>query len=61
MANSFKISAHADGGASAKPPIDMSGDFPPHVSADSPSNFSPNCLEIISKVSDISKIRRRKT
>ena len=27
----------------ARPPIDMSGSFPVHVSAKSPSNISPNC------------------
>jgi hypothetical protein len=37
----------------------MSGNFPPHVSAESPSNISPNCLELISKVSEISRISKR--
>ena len=45
------ISAHADGGPRspsahagpfARPPISMSGNFLPHVSAESPSNISPN-------------------
>ena len=44
-----KIFAHADGGPrsrvcarrpSAQPPIDISGNFPAHVSAESPSKFS---------------------
>ena len=43
-------SAHAR--PSAQPPIDVSGNFPPHVSAESPSYISPNCLELISKVSE---------
>ena len=33
-------SAHAT--PSAQPPIDTSGNFPPHLSAESPSNISPN-------------------
>ena len=33
-------SAHAR--PSDRPPIDMSGKFLPHVSAESPSNISPN-------------------
>ena len=33
-------SAHAR--PSAQPPIDMSGNFPAHVSAESPSKFSKN-------------------
>jgi hypothetical protein len=57
----LKISAHADGvlapgsahaRPSAQPPIDMRGNFPTHVSAESPSYISPNCLELISKVSE---------
>ena len=38
---------------SARPPIDMSGNFPAHVSpvAESPSNISPNTSEVISEVS----------
>ena len=35
---------------SARPPIDMSGNFPAHVSAESPSNTSPNPSEVISEV-----------
>ena len=34
---------------SACPPIDTSGNFPPHVSAESPLNISPNLSEVISK------------
>ena len=54
-------SAHADGvlapgsahaGPSARPPINMSGNFPAHVSAESPSNISPNPTEVISEVSE---------
>ena len=56
-----KISAHADGGPrsrvahaipSAQPPIDVSGNFTAHVSAESPSNISPNPSEVISEVSE---------
>ena len=36
---------------SSHPPIDMSINFPAHMSAKSPSNISPNFLELISKVS----------
>ena len=43
-------SAHAR--PSARPPIDVSGNFPAHVSAESPSNISPNPSEVISKVSE---------
>jgi hypothetical protein len=43
-------SAHAR--PSARPPIDTSGNFPPHVSAESPSNISPNPSEVISEVSE---------
>ena len=28
---------------SAQPPIDTSGNFPAHLSAESPPNISPNC------------------
>ena len=35
-----------------QPPIDSSGNFPAHMSAESPSNISPNPLEVISKVSE---------
>ena len=41
-------SAHAR--PSARPPIDMSGTFPVHMSAESPSNISPNPSEVISEV-----------
>ena len=41
---------------SAQPPIDMSRNFPPHVSSELPSYIYPNCLELISNVSEISKI-----
>ena len=38
---------------SAHPPIDSSGNFPAHVSAESSSNISPNPSEVISKVSEL--------
>jgi hypothetical protein len=37
---------------STQPPIDTSGNFPAPVSAESPSNISPNPSEIISEVSE---------
>ena len=37
---------------SARPLIDVSGNFPTHVSAESPSNISPNPSEVISEVSE---------
>ena len=37
-------SAHAR--PSAQPPIDVSGNFPAHLSAESPSNISPNPSEV---------------
>ena len=43
-------SAHAR--TSARPPIDTSGNFPAHMSAESPSNISPNPSEVISEVSE---------
>jgi hypothetical protein len=43
-------SAHAR--PSAQPPIDVSGYFSAHVSAESPSNISPNPSEVISEVSE---------
>ena len=43
-------SAHAR--PSAQPPIDTSGHFPAHISAESPSNISPNPSEVISEVSE---------
>ena len=59
--NGEKISAHADGGPRspsahagpfARPPISMSGNFLAHMSAESPSNISPNPSEVISEVSE---------
>ena len=53
-------SASADGGPrsphaghSAQPPIGTSGNFPARVSAESPSNISPNPSEVISEVSEL--------
>ena len=43
-------SAHAR--PSAQPPIDVSGIFPAHLSAESPSNISPNPSEVISEDSE---------
>ena len=37
---------------SARPPIYMSGNFPAHMSAESPSNISSNTSEVISDVSE---------
>ena len=37
---------------SARPPIDTSRNFPAHMSAESPSNISPNPSEVISEVSE---------
>ena len=45
------VSVHA--GPSAQPPIVTSGIFPAHVSAESPSNISPNPLKFISEVSEL--------
>ena len=45
------VSAHA--GPSAQPPIGTSGKFPARVSAELPSNISPNPSEVISKVSEV--------
>ena len=44
-------SAHA--GPSAQPPIGTSINFPARVSAESPSNISPNPSEVISEVSEL--------
>ena len=44
------VSAHA--GPSAQPPIGTSGNFLPHLSAESPSNISPSPSKVISDVSD---------
>ena len=50
------MKVHAPGSAhlnpSARPSIDTSGNFPVHVSAESPSNISPNPSEVISEVSE---------
>ena len=43
-------SAHAR--PSLQPTIDVSGNFPAHLSAESLSYISHNCLELISKVSE---------
>ena len=43
-------SAHAR--PSACPPINTSGNFLAHMSAESPSNISPNPSEVISEVSE---------
>ena len=45
------VSAHA--GPSSPPPIGTSGNFPACVSAELPSNISPNPSEVISKVSEV--------
>ena len=41
-------SAHAR--PSAQPPINVSGNFPAHMSAESPLNIFPNTSEVISEV-----------
>ena len=57
-----KVSASANGvlapmfahaGPSAQPPIDMSGNFSAHVSAESSSNISPDPSEVISEISEL--------
>ncbi len=40
-------------GLSAQPPIGTSGNFPACVSAELPSNISPNPSEVISEVSEL--------
>ena len=40
--------------------IGVRGNFPPHMSAESPLNISPNCLELISKNSEISTTKNLK-
>ena len=45
------LTAHA--GPSAQPPIGTSRNFPARVSAESPSNISPNPSEVISEVSEL--------
>jgi hypothetical protein len=61
MCNKKKISARADGvlaprlfmlDVSAHSPIDTSGNFPAHMSAESPLNISLNLSEVISEVSE---------
>ena len=50
------MGVHAPGSAHARPfaqpPIDTSGNFPAHMSAESPSNISPNPSDVISEVSE---------
>ena len=57
LSPTIEISARANGrprsrlrmlDGSARPPIDTSGSFPAHVSAESPLNTSPNPSEVIS-------------
>ena len=52
----FEISTYADGSAHTRPSnlphIDIRGNFPTHMSAESPSNNSPNPSEVISKDSE---------
>ena len=48
------VSAHV--GLSTQPPIDVSGNFPAHSSAELPSNISPNPLEVISEISELHNI-----
>ena len=45
------VSAHA--GPSAQPPIDVSGNFSAHVSAESSLNISPDPSEVISEISEL--------
>jgi hypothetical protein len=40
---------NSGGNTSAQPPIDVSGNFLAHLSAESPSNISPNPSEVISQ------------
>ena len=42
------MSAHV--GPSAQPPIDVSGNFPAHMSAESSSNIFPDPSEVISEI-----------
>ena len=44
-------SAHV--GPFIQPPIDVSENFPAHMSTESPSNIFPNPLEVISEVSEL--------
>ena len=48
----FKPPAPAHTRPSALPPIEMSGHFLVHLSAESPSNISPNPSEVLSEVSE---------
>ena len=45
------VSTHV--GHSAQPPIVASGNFQAHMSAELPSNISPNPSEVISEVSEL--------
>ena len=47
------VLARSQAGHSAQPPIDASGNFPAHVSAESLSNTSANPWEVISEVSKV--------
>ena len=58
-------SAHADGGPHSRvyaretlcsAPINVSGNFPAHMSEESPSNISPNPSKVISEVSELFEI-----
>ena len=46
------VSGSAHARPSAGPPIDTSGNFPAHMSAESLSNITPNPSEVISEVSE---------
>ena len=53
MGTFYGNSAQADGGPRSRVcSRDMSGNFLAHVSAESPATISPDCLELISKVSE---------
>ena len=43
----------AQAGPSAQPPIDVSGNFTVHVSAELPSNIFPNPSKVIYEVSEL--------
>jgi hypothetical protein len=60
--NEMEISASANGGprprlrrldGSARSPIDTSGNFPAHLSAEAPLNISPNLSEVKSDISEL--------
>ena len=53
MEDYFKKIPLAHAGHSAQPPIGTSGNFPAGVSAESPSNISPNPSDVISEVSEL--------